>query len=50
MTMSALEEKWAKEEAERTPTLEDAYDDDGSLAVEDINESVLDRIPKPTGW
>jgi co-chaperonin GroES (HSP10) len=50
MTMSALEEKWAKEEAEKVPALDDAYSEDGSLAVEDINESVLDRIPKPTGW
>lgn len=50
MTMSALEEKWAAEAAQKVPTLEDAYDDEGSLNTEAIDGSVLDRIPKPTGW
>lgn len=50
MTMSALEEKWAAEAAEKVPTLEDAYNDEGSLDTEAIDGSVLDRIPKPTGW
>lgn len=50
MTMSALEEKWAAEAAEKVPTLEDAYDDEGSLNAEAIDGTVLDRIPKPTGW
>ena len=50
MTMTALEEKWAQDAAEQEPTLDDAYADDGSLTVENIDQSVLDRIPKPTGW
>ena len=50
MTMTALEEKWAQEEAQQEPSLEDAYADDGSLAIENIDQSIIDRIPKPTGW
>ncbi len=48
-TLTALERKWAQEAAEREPTLTDAYKE-GSLDAEKIPESVLDRIPKPTGW
>ena len=50
MTANALEEKWAKEKEETGPTLDDAYTHDGSLVVENIDESVVDRIPQPTGW
>lgn len=53
MTKTALEEKWEQEaavEAEKPPVLEDAYADDGSLVVENLEGSVKDRIPKPTGW
>ena len=50
MTLTALEEKWAKEAEEKEPSLDDAYNEDGSLAVENIDESVLSRVPKPTGW
>lgn len=53
MTKTALEEKWEQEaalEAEEGPTLDDAYADDGSLIVENLEGSVLDRIPQPTGW
>lgn len=53
MTKTALEEKWEQEavlEAEEGPTLDDAYADDGSLVVEKLEGSVLDRIPRPTGW
>lgn len=50
MTLTALEEKWAKEAEEKEPSLDDAYNEDGSLAVENIDESILSRVPKPTGW
>jgi co-chaperonin GroES (HSP10) len=48
--MTALEEKWAKDELEKVPTLKDAYNEEGSLDVEDITESAVARVPKPTGW
>lgn len=53
MSKTALEQKWEQEavqEAEEGPTLDDAYADDGSLIVEKLEGSVLDRIPRPTGW
>lgn len=50
MTVTALEEKWAKDSAERTPELTDAYTSDGKLRTESLSESVIDRIPRPTGW
>jgi len=50
MEMTALEAKWATEEAEREPTLEDAYNENGDLETENIDQSVFDRIPRPTGW
>jgi len=50
MQMTALEQKWAEDAANKQPALTDAYTKDGELNVEDISESVMDRIPKPTGW
>jgi co-chaperonin GroES (HSP10) len=50
MTVSALEEKWAKDKEEIGPVLDDAYNEDGSLAVDNLEETVRNRIPKPTGW
>jgi chaperonin GroES len=50
MTISALEERWAKDKEETGPVLDDAYNEDGSLAVESLDKTVRDRIPKPTGW
>lgn len=50
MTTTALEQKWADEAAAKEPSLDDAYSEDGSLAVENLDGSVRDRIPKPTGW
>lgn len=50
MEMTALEKKWAEEAAAHEPVLDDAYDREGSLDVTKIEQSVLDRIPKPTGW
>ena len=50
MSMTALEQKWAEEAAAKQQELTDAYTRDGELDVEKIDEAVLDRIPKPTGW
>lgn len=50
MTVTALEQKWAKEAEQRVPALTDAYTDEGDLKVDDLKPSVLNRIPKPTGW
>ena len=48
--MTALEKKWADDAANKVPELQDAYDDNGKLDAENLHESVLDRIPRPTGW
>lgn len=48
--MTALEKKWAEEAAAHTPVLDDAYSKEGSLDVAKLEQTVLDRIPKPTGW
>jgi co-chaperonin GroES (HSP10) len=50
MEKTALEKRWEEEAAAKQPELSDAYTKDGELKVEDLNESVLNRIPKPTGW
>ncbi len=50
MTKTALEQKWEQEAIAEGPTLDDAYAEDGSLVVEKLEGSVLDRIPRPTGW
>lgn len=47
---TALEMKWAEELANKPPELQDAYDEDGNLDAEKLDNDVLDRIPKPTGW
>ena len=44
--MTALQQKWAQERAEQQ---EIKQEDDG-LRPENMDESVLDRLPKPTGW
>lgn len=48
-TLTALEQKW-QQKAEQQPTLDDAYDQDGNFNPSLIQESVLDRLPTPTGW
>ncbi len=50
MELTALEQKWADEKAARGPELDDAYNEDGQLEPDRIEEAVLDRIPTPTGW
>lgn len=46
---TALEKKWAEEAAKHVPSLEDAYTSEG-FKPEKLDESVVDRIPTPTGW
>ena len=45
--MTALQKKWAEERAAQQEEVEEAID---SLRPENMDQSVLDRIPKPTGW
>ena len=49
-SMTALERKWQQEKAEQEPTLEAAYDNEGKFDPSGLDQSVLDRIPTPTGW
>ena len=53
--LTPLEEKWkeesaAKETESSKPNLNDAYTVDGKVANEGLAKSILDLIPKPTGW
>ena len=51
--LTPLEEKWkdeAKEEGPKKTTLNDAYTEEGKVAEHGLSQSVLDLIPKPTGW
>lgn len=50
MALTALEEKWQKEAEEKGATLDDAYDAEGNFDPDKVSETVIDRIPKPTGW
>lgn len=50
MALTALEQKWQEEAEAKGPTLDDAYDADGNFDPEKIEDQVLSRIPKPTGW
>jgi co-chaperonin GroES (HSP10) len=50
MALTALEQKWQEQEAQRKPALDDAYDKEGNFDPHLIEGSVLDRLPKPTGW
>lgn len=50
MEMTALERKWAEEKEAQEPGLDEAYSSEGQLDVNKLQESVLDRIPAPTGW
>ena len=50
MALTALEEKWQKEAEEKGATLDDAYDAEGNFDPNRVSETVIDRIPKPTGW
>ena len=47
--LTALEQKWQEEEANKVPTLDDAYTQEG-FDPNKLDASVLKRIPDPTGW
>lgn len=44
--MTALQKKWAEERAAE----QKAEEEEIQTRPEDMDQSVLDRIPKPTGW
>ena len=50
MALTALEQKWQEQEAQRKPALDDAYDKEGNFDPQLIEGTVLDRLSKPTGW
>jgi co-chaperonin GroES (HSP10) len=45
--MTALQKKWAEERAAQQEEMEEVVD---NLRPENMDQSVIDRIPKPTGW
>lgn len=45
--MTALQKKWAEERAAQQEEVEEAID---SLRPENMDQSAIDRIPRPTGW
>ena len=45
--MTALQKKWAEERAAQQ---EVEVKEEDSLRPENMDQSVIDRIPKPTGW
>lgn len=44
--MTALQQKWAQERAAE----QKAEEEEAQTRPENMDQSVLDRIPKPTGW
>jgi|TARA_R110000744_G_scaffold91205_2_gene177032 co-chaperonin GroES (HSP10) len=51
--LTPLEEKWEEEklaDANKKPTLDDAYTADGKVHHKGLANSILDLIPQPTGW
>ena len=46
---TAVEKKWAEEAVKHVPSLEDAYTAEG-FKPDMLDETVIDRIPTPTGW
>jgi co-chaperonin GroES (HSP10) len=48
--MTALEKKWQQEKEARGPSLENAYNHEGRFDPAELDQSVKDRIPTPTGW
>lgn len=49
-SMTALEQKWKKEKEQQEPSLDSAYDGEGKFDPSELDESVKDRIPTPSGW
>lgn len=50
MSLTALEQKWQEEKEARGPELDDVFKEDGGIDVDKLDSSIMDRIPKPTGW
>ena len=48
--LTALEEKWQAEKAEKRPTLDQAINEDGKVNETALQGSILDLVPIPTGW
>jgi co-chaperonin GroES (HSP10) len=48
--LTALERKWKEEKANAEPSLDSAYNADGRFDPSELDQSVKDRIPTPTGW
>jgi co-chaperonin GroES (HSP10) len=48
--LTALERKWLEQQQNKTPTIDDVFNDEGQLDEEKLNESVRDHLPRPTGW
>ena len=48
--LTALEQKWKESAEAKAPELDDAYDEEGNFCPEKLEQSILDRIPTPTGW
>jgi co-chaperonin GroES (HSP10) len=48
--LTALERKWQEQEKNREPVLDDAYDDEGNFSPNTLDQKVLSRLPRPTGW
>ena len=44
--MTALQKKWAEDRKETLPDTEETT----KLDPKNLDESILERIPKPTGW
>jgi chaperonin GroES len=50
VALTALEQKWKESTEAKTPELDDAYDEEGNFCPDKLEQSILDRIPTPTGW
>jgi co-chaperonin GroES (HSP10) len=48
--LTPLEQQRRDKIANTPPTLDDAYDEDGKVDIDNVPEAVLARIPNPTGW
>jgi len=48
--LTALQQKWQEEKANKPPSIKDAYDADGNFTPDKLPDPVMDRIPVPTGW
>ena len=47
MALTALQQKWADERAQQEETRSETINTDPAA---NLDQSVLDRVPKPTGW